>query len=242
MQPVLEKRHWIAIIAITALCITTLCAARLWFATAKYEALQILPLPQPLVEFQLYGDDSRSFTPKDFRGQWHLVFFGFSHCADICPLELDVMARVLKQLHTAGPVRPTIQGVFVSLDPERDSQAVIDDYLAGFNHSISGEGELSDTKKLSIIGVRGNHAELLRLVRFFGADYSRALQLNGATFNLPAGYAMPLGIEKTSLQNYQVNHSSRIYLVNPNGQYIGSFPTPHNPPLIVNDLQMILKR
>jgi protein SCO1 len=242
MQPVLTKRHWIAIIAITALCIATLCVARLWFTNAKYEALQILPLPQPLVKFQLYGDGSRSFTQKDFRGQWHLVFLGFSHCADICPLELDIMARVLKQLQTAGQVRPRIQGVFVSLDPERDSQAVIDDYLAGFNHSISGEDKLAGAKKLSIIGVRGNHAELLRLVKFFGADYSRSLQLNGVTFNLPAGYAMPLGIEKTSQQDYQVNHSARLYLVNPNGQYIGSFPPPHDAQLIAKDLQMIIKR
>ncbi len=242
MQPVLEKRHWVAIIAITALCITTLCAARLWFANAKYEALQVLPLPQPLVDFQLFGSGSGSFTRKEFRGQWHLVFFGFSHCADICPLELDIMAHVLKQIQNTGPMQPRLRGVFVSLDPERDSQAVMDDYLSVFNHHISGEDHLSGEKKLSIIGVRGNHAELVRLVRFFGADYSRALQLNGATFNLPAGYAMPLGIEQSSMQDYQVTHSARIYLVNPNGQYIGSFPPPHNTQLIINDLQMILKR
>lgn len=242
MQPVWGRRHWIAIITIAVLCITTLCAARLWFANARYSALQILPLSQPLIQFQLYGSNGASFTQQNFRGQWHLVFFGFSHCTDICPLELDVMARVLKQLQSAGPVQSPVQGIFVSVDPERDSQAVMDDYLARFNHSISDENHLSGTKKLSIIGVRGNHAELVRLVRFFGADYSRTLQLNGATFNLPAGYAMPLGIEQSSMQDYQVNHSARIYLVNPSGQYIGSFPPPHTAQLISNDLQMILKR
>lgn len=242
MQPLLARRHWIAIIAITGLCIATLCAARLWFSNTRYEGLQLLPLPQPLVEFQLYGSGGASFTQRDLRGQWHLVFFGFSHCVDVCPVELDVMARVLKKFYGAGPVSPPISGVFVSLDPERDSQVVIDEYLAGFNRGTDGEQDATREKNIVIAGARGNHAELVKLMRFFGADYNRTLQLNGATLNFPAGYALPLGVEVSNEHDYQLNHSARIYLVNSGGQYIGSFPPPHKPDIMIRDLQMILKR
>lgn len=152
------------------------------------------------------------------------------------------MARVLKQLQPAGPLQPKVQGIFVSIDPERDSQAALDDYLSTFNRTVSDEDHPASGGALAIIGLRGNHAELARVVRFFGADYSRAVQLKGATLHLPAGYAMPLGMEARDEQHYQVNHSSRIYLVNPGGQYLGSFPSPHNAQIIADDLQMILKR
>lgn len=224
MQQLVGRKHWIAIIAITGLCVATLCGARVWFAGAKYMALQMLPLPQPVAEFQLYSTQASSFSERQLRGHWNLVFLGFSHCADICPMELDVIAKVLDRLDQRGQGDNKIRGLFVSLDPERDSQAVIDEYLSGFNSSI--------------VGLRGNHSELAKLTRFFGADYNRLLQVNGATVNVPAGYAVPLGVE----QDYQLSHSARIYLVNPSGQYVGSFPPPHDVAQIANDLQMILKR
>jgi protein SCO1 len=222
MQPLLTKKQVIAIVVITSLCIAIWGAARLWFDRAKYTALETLPMPQQLPDFRLYySGPNHYFTTEQIKGQWSLVFFGFSHCVDVCPMELEIIGRVLKNLPLG---KQKIRGIFISLDPERDSQQLIDEYLSAFGSSING--------------VRGDHSELVKLVRFFGADYNRLVEFNGAAVNIPAGYAVPLG----SSDDYQVDHSSRIYLVNPLGQYIGSFPPPHDVTHIINDLQTILKR
>jgi protein SCO1/2 len=187
MQPLLTKKQVIAIVVITSLCIAMLGAARLWFDKAKYTALETLPMPQPLPDFRLYYSGPNGFTAEQIKGQWSLVFFGFSHCVDVCPMELEIIGRVLKKLPVG---KQKIRGVFVSLDPERDSQQLIDEYLSAFGSSI--------------IGVRGDHAELKKLVRFFGADYNRLVEFDGVAVNIPSGYAVPLG----SSDDYQVNHSA----------------------------------
>ena len=68
--------------------------------------------------FALTDQTGKTVTDKDFRGRYMLVFFGFTHCPDVCPAELQVMADALGQL---GPKASEIVPVFISLDPERDT-------------------------------------------------------------------------------------------------------------------------
>ena len=68
------------------------------------------------------------------QGRWRLVFFGFTHCPDVCPTALFDMSEVLKRL----PADKRVSALFVTVDPERDTPAILKDYLSSFDPRISG--------------------------------------------------------------------------------------------------------
>jgi len=85
--------------------------------------------------FALIGTDGKRVTDRDFRGKLMLVFFGYTHCPDVCPTELQNMAEVLDALGTdANRVVP----VFISVDAKRDTPKVLSDYLRSFSPRITG--------------------------------------------------------------------------------------------------------
>ena len=79
--------------------------------------------------FTLIDQHGKTVTDQDFRGRFMLVFFGFTHCPDICPAELQVMSQSLDAL---GPAAADVVPVFITLDPERDTPAVMADYVKNF--------------------------------------------------------------------------------------------------------------
>jgi protein SCO1 len=85
--------------------------------------------------FTLVGRDGKPVTDQAFRGKYMLVFFGFTHCSDICPAELQVMAAALDEL---GPKANDIIPIFITLDPERDTPMVVSDYVANFSPRFVG--------------------------------------------------------------------------------------------------------
>ena len=85
--------------------------------------------------FTLVGRDGKPVTDQAFRGKYMLVFFGFTHCPDICPAELQVMAAALDEL---GPKANDIIPIFITLDPERDTPMVVSDYVANFSPRFVG--------------------------------------------------------------------------------------------------------
>ncbi len=85
--------------------------------------------------FQLTAQDGRSVTEKDLRGGPSLVFFGFTHCPDVCPTALYEIGLIYKAMGEDGDRLKTF---FVTVDPERDTPSVIKDYLSGFDARITG--------------------------------------------------------------------------------------------------------
>ena len=85
--------------------------------------------------FTLTDQTGKTATDQDFRGRYMLVFFGFTHCPDICPAELQVMSATLDEL---GPKAAQVVPVFITLDPERDTQAVVGDYVKNFAPGFVG--------------------------------------------------------------------------------------------------------
>ncbi len=85
--------------------------------------------------FTLVDQTGRTVTDKDFRGRFMLVFFGFTHCPDVCPAELQVIAQALTDL---GPKSSEVVPIFISLDPERDTPAVIGAYVKNFGDNFVG--------------------------------------------------------------------------------------------------------
>ena len=85
--------------------------------------------------FTLVGRDGKTVTDRAFRGKYMLVFFGFTHCPDICPAELQVMSAALDAL---GPKANEIIPIFITLDPERDAPPVVTGYVMNFSPRFVG--------------------------------------------------------------------------------------------------------
>ncbi len=94
--------------------------------------------PEPVVPiggpFALQDGDGRTVTDAQFRGRWMMVYFGYTHCPDACPTALQDMANALDQLPPAK--RNQVVPIFITVDPERDTPAVMKDYVAGFEAGI----------------------------------------------------------------------------------------------------------
>jgi protein SCO1 len=85
--------------------------------------------------FHLEDQNGKPFTDRDMKGRPFLVFFGFTHCPDICPTTLFDMSQVLRKL---GPDADRTGALFITVDPERDTPAVMKDYLSNFDPHLRG--------------------------------------------------------------------------------------------------------
>lgn len=94
-------------------------------------------------ELSLPDADGRLRSLDDFKGKVTVVFFGFTQCPDVCPTTLLELAQVKKAL---GPAGEQVQGVFVTLDPERDTPALLKAYVAHFGADfVALRGDLEQT-------------------------------------------------------------------------------------------------
>ena len=85
--------------------------------------------------FRLIDQDGRTVTEEDLKGKPSLVFFGFTHCPDVCPTSLFEISEVLKAM---GKDADRVNAYFVSVDPERDTTAAMKDYLSSFDPHLKG--------------------------------------------------------------------------------------------------------
>lgn len=122
------KRVWLPTITL-ALALAVLFGAFAWNQGKN--------APQPSAiggPFRLVNQDGKTVTNADFRGEPMLVYFGYTHCADVCPTTLAEMTQVFKQLGPEAPIR----GLFITVDPERDTPKVMKEYLSSFDPHIIG--------------------------------------------------------------------------------------------------------
>lgn len=84
--------------------------------------------------FTLIDQSGRSVTDKDFRGKYMLIFFGFTHCPDICPSGLQVMSAALEKL---GDKAKDVVPIFITLNPDRDTPQKLAEYLKSFDFALS---------------------------------------------------------------------------------------------------------
>lgn len=85
--------------------------------------------------FQLTDQSGQTVTDKDMQGRPTLIFFGFTHCPDVCPTSLFEISEVLRAM---GPDADRVNAYFISVDPERDSAAAMKDYLSSFDPRLKG--------------------------------------------------------------------------------------------------------
>jgi protein SCO1 len=85
--------------------------------------------------FQLTDQSGRTVTEKSLQGRPSLIFFGFTHCPDVCPTSLFEISEVL---HAMGADADRVNAYFVTVDPERDTTAAMKDYLSSFDPHLKG--------------------------------------------------------------------------------------------------------
>jgi protein SCO1 len=114
--------------------------------------------------FALVDQDGRAVDAASFKGAPFLVFFGYTHCPDVCPTTLADMSQMLAVLGKDKPVR----AAFVTVDPERDTPAVLKDYLSSFDPRITGLTGSPD----AVAAAEKAYRVYARKVPTQGGDYS----------------------------------------------------------------------
>ena len=164
----------------------------------------VLTKPIKLDEFLLTADDDSVFSNQSLKDKWSLLFFGYTHCPDVCPLTLHQLAQANKELADTLDSTPDI--IMVSIDPDRDTSEILQKYVRSFGENVSG--------------VTGKNEELDKLTSQLGIFYNA---------------------NKHEGENYSVNHSAAVILINKNAEFHAVFSAPHSIENFVSDLPLILK-
>jgi len=188
-------------------------AAGFWLAstlkTSGYEDTQqvqglVLKQARQIAVPELIKHDGKPFTNEDLSGQWTLMFFGYTHCPDICPATMNVLAEAKQKSGADFP-----QVVFISVDPQRDTV----DLLGGYVHYFDPE----------FIGVTGDEKMIQALT----------LQMSVMHMKVPG--------ESGEENDYLVDHSSSVMLLNAKGQVTAYLKAPHTPSSILDSVDKIVR-
>ena len=147
---------------------------------------------RPLPGFQLLRQDGAAVGRDEFRGRWTLVFFGFTHCPELCPATLAMLSGLRAALEAAVPADQLPGIALFSADPERDTPAVLDAYLASFGTGFRG--------------YTGRPEAMREFATALGVPY-RKMPMMG--------------------DDYMVDHSVAILLINPQAEVAALFQPPH---------------
>ena len=102
-----------------------------------------------LPDFELRDQDNQPFGKTQMKGKWNMMYFGYTHCPDICPVSVQAMAEMMEAIDDKD-VRDAIQFTFVSVDPDRDTPELLKNYVEYFNPSFKGAtAPLPELKKLT---------------------------------------------------------------------------------------------
>jgi len=123
----------------------------------------VLPESMPLPQFSLVDQSGKPFTRDNLLGSWHLLFFGFTNCPDICPATLQQLAIAGRRVAEQGETFPGV--ILVSVDPERDTPDTLRAYTEHFGDNV--------------VGVTGSVDELRKLTAALGIYFAKSDEANG---------------------------------------------------------------
>jgi len=143
--------------------------------------------------FTLVDHDGNIVTDVKFRGKFMLIYFGFTHCPDICPTELTKMSKALEILEKANGLGYLIQPIFITVDPLRDTVGQIRSYVKEFHPRL--------------IGLTGTPEQIDSVCKTYRVYHSKTLEAEGEQPN----------------DDYLVDHSIVLYLIDRNGVFVDFF-------------------
>ncbi|MBA3676072.1 MAG: SCO family protein [Sphingosinicella sp.] len=110
--------------------------------------------------FTLTDQDGRQVSDKNFEGKYRLLYFGFTYCPDVCPVDLQMIGQALRKLEKDDPdVAAKVQPIFISVDPERDTPEVLKPFVTAFHPRL--------------IGLTGTPDQIADVARKHGVYYSK---------------------------------------------------------------------
>ena len=140
------------------------CLAPLALGLAACSGAEEAPAAPPLEgaaiggDFTLTGEDGEPVSWGDFDGQYRTIYFGYTFCPDVCPVDVQRAMAGLKQFEESDPERAAkIQPLFVSVDPDRDTPVALTEFTDAFHPRL--------------IGMTGGKEQLDKIVRDFGGTY-----------------------------------------------------------------------
>ena len=152
------------------------------------------PEPRPITDFRLLNESGTAFTQADLRGQWSLVFFGFTSCPDICPLTMTELAQFSRRMDESAQLEKP-QVIFVTVDPARDGIEQIADYMARFDDSF--------------VGLTGTDDAIAEVAKQFFIAYS-----SDEASEMHASHPSAMSADG----DYSISHNVHVSLVNPQGE------------------------
>lgn len=175
-------------------------------ATMSPEALRelgalVYDKPVALSSFEFQDQYEQPFTQANLKGTWTLFFFGFTSCPDICPLTLTELSQFYRELESSGKNIDT-QVVMVSVDPQRDSTEKLAQYMGTFHPDF--------------IGLNGSFEQVSKLAKELYIAHTPPPML---AEDEHAGHG------EMASEDYQIDHSGNILIINPEGLYQGFFDT-----------------
>ena len=109
-------------------------------------------------EFELTGTDGETVRWSDFAGQYRIVYFGYAYCPDACPTDVQRTMQGFTQFERAAPdLAAKVQPIFISVDPERDTAEVVDEFTNAFSERL--------------IGLTGTEEQIAEAANAFGVYY-----------------------------------------------------------------------
>jgi protein SCO1/2 len=186
-------------------------AAVTYFPRAYQFGGTVFDPPAQAYDFDLERPDGTSYQISDQAGKVVLLFFGYTHCPDVCPVTLNDFREVREAL---GDQADHVDMLMITVDPERDTPKVIEEYVTRFGPEM--------------IGLSGTEEELVEIWK--GYFVYRALEKPTPSASGGAGG-----------EGYLVDHTSRIYVVDKAGYLRLSYPFGAGAEMILADVRQLLR-
>lgn len=190
-------------------------------ARAKFASVQgnILSPPRKIAVPELVKHDGTAFNGKDLQGQWSILFFGFTNCHMVCPTAMSMLTQAKKLAEEQKVEFPQVY--LVSVDPERDDPATMSKFVTSFDKDFIGiTGDPESIKALS-----------LQMSVIYMRAQSEIADVSGKS-----------SADKGGEENYQIDHSAAMLLINPQGSLTAFLNAPHTPERILKDVKVVSEK
>ncbi len=179
---------WAAVVVVAALA-GFFVAQRSGHSVPQLTSGTWFPQPRPIENFALTDESGQPFTLAEMKGRPTLVFFGFTHCPDVCPTTLARLAHITKQSGV-----PDLRVLLVSVDPERDKPELLEKYVHAFDPQFKGvTGDVTQIERIA--REFGVAVQRVNLGSDYTVDHSAAVFLMDAQARRVAVFTPPFEIE-----------------------------------------------